>query len=220
MQVLGSRRGGLITLAVAAVALIAAVAFAVWQLIERPAVTEPLPGPGSAVSDARPRIAFTVPADERLGDLRVLLDGKDVTARVRGGGEQAALRPAAKLPEGEHQVEVRFSTGNVFARTVTREWTFTDEWYNLTPYPSFVKVLAEVDAETSIRPEGTQGHPGHGKHHPVSWCHYYDGGRAWLTTLGHDVKAWTDESLRGDTEFREHVVQGTLSAMGVEKFCR
>lgn len=101
-----------------------------------------------------------------------------------------------------------------------REWTFTDEWYNLTPYPSFVNVLAEVDAETSIRPEGTQGHPGHGKHHPVSWCHYYDGGRAWLTTLGHDVKAWTDEPLRGDTEFREHVVQGTLSAMGVEKFCR
>jgi lipoprotein-anchoring transpeptidase ErfK/SrfK len=125
MQVLGSRRGGLVTLAVAAVALIAAVAFAVWQLIERPAVTEPLPGPGSAVSDARPRIAFTVPSDERLGDLRVLLDGKDVTSRVRGTGEQAALRPAAKLPEGEHQVEVRFSTDNVFARTVTREWTFT-----------------------------------------------------------------------------------------------
>ena len=46
MQVLGSRRGGLITLAIAAVALIAAVAFAVWQLIERPSVTEPLPGPG------------------------------------------------------------------------------------------------------------------------------------------------------------------------------
>jgi hypothetical protein len=125
MQVLGSRRGGLVTLAIAAVALIAAVAFAVWQLIERPTVTAPLPGPGSAVSDARPRIAFNVPSDERLGDLRVLLDGRDVTARVRGAGEQAVLRPATALPEGDHRVEVRSSTGNVFARTVSREWTFT-----------------------------------------------------------------------------------------------
>ena len=125
MQVLGSRRGGLITLSIAAVALIAAVAFAVWQLIERPSVTEPLPGPGSSVSDATPRIAFTVPSEERLGDLTVLLDGRDVTSRVRGAGEQAALTPGAKLAEGDHQVEVQFSTGNVFARTVTREWTFT-----------------------------------------------------------------------------------------------
>ena len=36
MQVLGSRRGGLVTSSIAAVALVAAAAFAVWQLIERP----------------------------------------------------------------------------------------------------------------------------------------------------------------------------------------
>ena len=88
-------------------------------------MTEPLPGPGSSVSDATPRIAFTVPSDERLGDLQVVLDGRDVTSRVRGTGAQAALTPAAKLAEGDHQVEVRFSTGNVFARTVTRTWGFT-----------------------------------------------------------------------------------------------
>jgi len=125
MQVLGSRRGGLVTLAIAAVAVIAAVAFAVWQLIERPSVSEPLPGPGSAVSDPTPRIAFTVPSDERLGDLSVRLDGRDVTSRVRGSGAQAALTPATTLRDGDHRVAVRFSTGNVFARTVTREWTFT-----------------------------------------------------------------------------------------------
>jgi uncharacterized protein len=103
------------------------------------------------------------------------------------------------------------------------KWAFTDEWYNLTPYPSYVNVLANVDAATSTRPEGTNGHPGHaalGETHPVSWCHYYDGGRSWLTTLGHDVKAWTAEPLQGDVEFKEHVVQGTLSAMGVVPFCQ
>jgi type 1 glutamine amidotransferase len=103
------------------------------------------------------------------------------------------------------------------------KWAFTDEWYNLTPYPSYVNVLANVDAATSARPEGTNGHPGHaalGEAHPVSWCHYYDGGRSWLTTLGHDVRAWTAEPLQGDVEFKEHVVQGTLSAMGVVPFCQ
>ena len=58
-------------------------------------------------------------------------------------------------------------------------WAFKDEWYNLTPYPSFVNVLLEVDKATS---EATPA--GHGESHPVSWCQYYDGGRAWLTTSG------------------------------------
>ncbi|HTI33061.1 MAG TPA: L,D-transpeptidase family protein [Miltoncostaea sp.] len=125
MQVLGSRRGGLVTLAIAAVALIAAVAFAVWQLAGRPSVEAPLPGPGSAVSDPTPRIAFTVPSGTRLADLHVMLDGRDVTARVHGAGDQAGLTPGKALDEGDHQVQVTFSTDNVFARTVTRDWTFT-----------------------------------------------------------------------------------------------
>jgi hypothetical protein len=107
------------------VALIAAAAFAVWQLVERPTVSEPLPGPGSAVGDPRPAIAFSVPSDERLGDLRVTLDGRDVTARVRARGEQVVVRPAKRLADGDHAVEVRFTSDNVFARTVTREWTFS-----------------------------------------------------------------------------------------------
>jgi type 1 glutamine amidotransferase len=98
------------------------------------------------------------------------------------------------------------------------EWEFTDEWYNLQPYPSFVKVLLEVDAETSLQ-NTRGGHPGHGEEHAVSWCHYYDGGRSWLTTLGHDVAAWTDAELVGDTHFKQHVVSGIESAMGVKQFC-
>ena len=124
MQVLGSRRGGLITLSVAAVALVIAVAFAVWQLIERPSVEEPLPGPGSAVSDPRPRITFSVPATDRLGDLQVRLDGRDVTARVRGSGDRLVVRPAKRLVDGSHSVQVSFSTSNVFARTVSTSWDF------------------------------------------------------------------------------------------------
>lgn len=124
MQVLGSRRGGAITLAVAALALVVAVTFAVWQLIERPAVTGPLPAPGTAVSSVRPTIAFGVPSGARLGDLRVLVDGRDTTARVRGSNGRVTVAPGGALRDGAHSVEVRFASSNVFARSVSRRWSF------------------------------------------------------------------------------------------------
>ena len=97
MQVLGSRRGGLDHPLDRRGGARRGGAFAVWQLIERPSVDEPLPGPGSAVSEARPQITFAVPDRERLGDLRVGVDGVDVTSRVRGVGRAASRdrRPSA-----------------------------------------------------------------------------------------------------------------------------
>lgn len=124
MQVLGSRRGGLITLAIAAVALIVAVAFAVWQLVERPTVTATVPAPGSAVSDPRPTIAFEVPEGARLGDLRVRVDGRDATDAVRASDGRLTLAAPRKLADGPHSVDVSFSSSNVFARTVSRSWDF------------------------------------------------------------------------------------------------
>ena len=38
--------------------------------------------------------------------------------------------------------------------------------------------------------QGYYGDPGMGAFHPVTWCQYYDGGKAWLTTLGHDAGDW------------------------------
>ncbi|MEE6282432.1 ThuA domain-containing protein [Georgenia sunbinii] len=98
-------------------------------------------------------------------------------------------------------------------------FTFKDEWYNLYPYPSEVRVLLSVD-ESSWEIPKTSGHPGHGREHPVSWCQYYDGGRAFLTTLGHDVALWTEAPLVGGAEIKEHIVQGVLSAAGEQPFCR
>lgn len=124
MQVLGSRRGGVFTLAVAAVAVLVAVAFAAWQIIERPSVTGPVPAPGTAVSSPRPTIAFQVPSGARLGDLRVLVDGRDATARVRGSDGRVTVTAPARLRDGAHSVDVRFHSGNVFAPTVARRWGF------------------------------------------------------------------------------------------------
>ncbi|MEU7745260.1 ThuA domain-containing protein [Nonomuraea sp. NPDC049158] len=95
-------------------------------------------------------------------------------------------------------------------------WTFSDEWYNLVPAPTRVRVLAQVDESTMLKgTRGNLGHPGHGRDHPVSWCQYYDGGRSWVTTLGHEVQAWT-----GDQRFLGHLTGGLRSAMGMAPFCR
>ena len=120
-------------------------------------------------------------------------------------------------------------------KSLPARWAYRDEWYHLEPFPSFVRVLAEVDTETfqagaqggqgGAGGQGAQagardGHPGHPGFHPVTWCQYYDGGRAWITSLGHDAGAFQDGSeFPGQKEFKEHVVKGILSAAGVVPFC-
>ncbi|MGI4879365.1 MAG: hypothetical protein ACRYG4_17975 [Janthinobacterium lividum] len=48
------------------------------------------------------------------------------------------------------------------------------------------------------------GHsPGHGTFHPVAWCQYYDGGKVWATTLGHDANAFRANGEPGADEFQK-----------------
>ena len=123
MQALGSRRGGWITLAIVALAVVVAAVFAALQLLDRPGVDAPLPAPGSAVSQVRPTISFAVDSGERLGDLRVMVDGVDVTGRARSQDGRVAVA-AGRLTEGEHAVRVSYSSGNLFAPSVSRSWSF------------------------------------------------------------------------------------------------
>jgi type 1 glutamine amidotransferase len=98
-------------------------------------------------------------------------------------------------------------------------FAFRDEWYNLVPFPTMVKYLAVVD-EGSLATRITV-HPGHGNFHPIAWCQYYDGGRSWVTSLGHDAQAFTEGSgFPGQQQFKKLVVNGILSAMGNIPFCR
>lgn len=96
---------------------------------------------------------------------------------------------------------------------------FQDEWYNLTPFPTNVKFLAKVDV-SSLSPTTGAPHPGHPDFHPVAWCQYYDGGRAWLTTLGHNANHFTAGfEGAGAAAFQKLVVQGVKSVMGLTAFC-
>lgn len=98
---------------------------------------------------------------------------------------------------------------------------FKDEWYNLAPFPENVKFLATA----TVARGGT--HPGHGDFHPVAWCQYYDGGRAWVTTLGHNADSFKENV--GDPTgtgggasaalFQQMIVQAVKSTMGLTPFC-
>ncbi|MBD0735150.1 ThuA domain-containing protein [Streptomyces sp. CBMA29] len=111
---------------------------------------------------------------------------------------------------------------DVSTKSLPKRWTFSDEWYNLIPAPTKVRVLATVDESTLAKGvTGNYKDPGMGRNHPVAWCQYYDGGRAWLTTLGHDAKDFsTDGSFPGAAEFQKLILGGIQSAMGQAPFCR
>ena len=107
--------------------------------------------------------------------------------------------------------------GNTGETGIGARISFRDEWYNLQPYPTNVKFLVKADDSTFATKTGT--HPG-ATVHVLAWCQYYDGGRAWLTTLGHDVGEWTTGSgAPGQAQFQRMFTQGVKSAMGLTPFC-
>jgi type 1 glutamine amidotransferase len=86
-------------------------------------------------------------------------------------------------------------------------WTRTDEWYDFRTAPGpRVHVLATVD-------ESTYQGGAMGADHPISWCHEFDGGRAWYTGMGHTAESYADE------DFLHHIAGGIRYAAGVEARC-
>jgi type 1 glutamine amidotransferase len=102
---------------------------------------------------------------------------------------------------------------------VPSQFAFQDEWYNLMPFPTNVKFLAKVDV-SSLSPPDAPPHPGHPDFFPVAWCQYYDGGRSWVSTLGHNAHSFADGGTGvGAGAYQRLVVQGVKSVMGLLPFC-
>ena len=88
-----------------------------------------------------------------------------------------------------------------------KDWTVTDELYNYRSNPrGRVQVLATV--QEADYAGGTMG-----ADHPISWCHAFDGGRAWYTGLGHEIK------LYGDPVFLAQLRRGLRYASGLAPKC-
>lgn len=94
-----------------------------------------------------------------------------------------------------------FPATEFFTDTV---WQRTDELYNFKNLNPDVNVLITVD-ESSYEGGSMGGH------HPMSWYHEYDGGRAFYTELGH-----TDESYR-EENYLKHLLGGIQYAIGDNK---
>ncbi len=92
-----------------------------------------------------------------------------------------------------------------------QRWNRADEWYNFsTNVRGTAHVLATMD-ETTYAPGGNA----QGYDHPISWCKPYDGGRAWVTAMGHFGAHYTQEP-----NFVQHIVGGVQWAAGqVESDC-
>jgi type 1 glutamine amidotransferase len=52
---------------------------------------------------------------------------------------------------------------------------------------------------------------GDGRYHPQAFVHQYGKGRVFLTTLGHDVKAWTNSPSVGELLRRGTAWSGKLA---------
>ncbi|MGH2945488.1 MAG: ThuA domain-containing protein, partial [Solirubrobacteraceae bacterium] len=84
-------------------------------------------------------------------------------------------------------------------------WARSDEWYNFsTNVRGDAHVLATMD-ESTYDPGGNAM----GYDHPISWCKLYDGGRAWVTAMGHFGAHYSEP------EFIQHIVGGVQYAAGV-----
>src|SRR4051794_24648810 len=95
-----------------------------------------------------------------------------------------------------------------------KRWTREEEWYNFrtNPRPN-VHVLASVDESTyDARGYSVPGGSPPMGDHPISWCHRYDGGRAFYTALGHKGVYWSEPLLLS------HVLGGIEMAAGAAKF--
>lgn len=102
-------------------------------------------------------------------------------------------------PEADFHIKDKsFGATSFFTDSV---WHRTDEMYNFKKLNPDVNVLITIDESTYEG--GTNG-----DHHPMSWYHDYDGGRAFYTALGHTEASYTEEL------YLKHLLGGIRYAMG------
>ncbi len=102
-------------------------------------------------------------------------------------------------PDIQSATLLKMDTSHIACKHLPSRWTRTDEWYNFKQAPTNMQILLSIDESTYQG--GTMG-----ANHPMSWCHAYDGGKAFYTALGHTVESYRD-SL-----FLEHILKGVLWA--------
>jgi glucose/arabinose dehydrogenase/type 1 glutamine amidotransferase len=93
-------------------------------------------------------------------------------------------------------------------RDLPDTYGFGDEHYNFArSVRGDAHVLATLDEETY-----NPGSRRMGQDHPISWCKPYDGGRVWVTGMGHFGASYTENG--GNNNLIKHLVGGIRWAAG------
>lgn len=86
--------------------------------------------------------------------------------------------------------------------TLPTTWGRFDEWYNFGTWQRSVDINPLLKVDETTYSGGTEGDP-----HLISWYGPYDGGRSWVTAMGHN------EASYNDNNFRTHLAGGIQYAM-------
>lgn len=97
---------------------------------------------------------------------------------------------------------------NLSTHELPMSFSRNDEWYNFKYVNPDDHMLVTIDQTTYNSTQTEKNVIGDDKNHPVSWCHNYDGGRAFYTSMGH-LKSAYEEPL-----FLNHVWGGIQYAAG------
>ena len=120
------------------------------QYVERVELGTVVPAEGAAVATDSPLISLAATNADEVRNLRVLIDGKDRTRAVGRSDDGTIVVKPGRLADGEHAVEIRFGTKNVFSRSISRKWSFTVD----TTLPELAvtrpKAGAEINAKAMV----------------------------------------------------------------------
>jgi hypothetical protein len=139
-----------------------------------------------------------------------------------GGGYSAvgSLMPGHAATSSTSNLAPFIREDDAHPSTATMElpWLVGDEHYNFsTNVRGAAHVLATFD-ESAYNP----GRNAMGDDHPISWCKPYDGGRVWLTGIGHFAIRYTEGTPSSDNNLVKHLVGGigwAAGAMGSHDDC-
>ena len=91
-------------------------------------------------------------------------------------------------------------------------WAWEDEFYVMKEQPKNVRVLLAGNIKLLKLPETTAKHLSNLPDSiPLAWCHEFEGGRVFYTSLGHKKEYYSDPNLQ------KHILGGILWAMGADK---
>jgi len=118
-----------------------------------------------------------------------------------GGLVGAVLKhDQSPVPATVHVVDAKHPS----TRGLPDTWVHTDQWMEFREPPKDVNILITVDG-TSLTGYATMTNA-----YPVSWCHEYEGGRAFYTSMGH-------ENYYSEPEFGKHILGAVRWAAGYNK---